>query len=488
MGKIYFSDYFSISPDIVGEYGAFNVSLVNDLPLFIDPFRLFNSKNTNYQKLHDRMIEYVRFLRDKSMGGQINEGLLKAWYTFPEVKQNWLGFSRTGNKGHGLGMDFARSLHRSLDVIFTDFGSEKITRGSHIEKVCLIRSGIGRDNISDFTTNLIKDYLLKYTQRFAARHLATKDCGRVMVPKVTFNYTTETWESREFNLPFWDGDYVVLTPKNILTRDDMWINRGDLVDEFQRVAVGVDNDVLRAQINNYFLRVLPRKEKLSKKERRAAISKVLERYPILLEYYIRSKERRGKEAESLSERNVDESEAVFIRQTLCLIKDLGRFTPFYSIRGDTLAETRARVEFLKDVIENKGGHRLFYANGSPIRRESDLHIMFRFTWIGTSSDVSREVNDGRGPVDFKVSRGAFDKSLVEFKLASNSQLKRNLDKQVAIYTKASDTKKSLKVIVYFSEKELLHVLKVLEDLDLQNDKDVILIDARADTKPSGSKA
>ncbi|MET3595347.1 hypothetical protein ABID26_004759 [Mesorhizobium shonense] len=41
------------------------------------------------------------------------------------------------------------------------------------------RSGVGRDNISDFTTNLIKDYLCRYTEKFAAEHLlpdAVRDC------------------------------------------------------------------------------------------------------------------------------------------------------------------------------------------------------------------------------------------------------------------------------------------------------------------------
>ena len=37
---IYFSDFFQVSPDILEKYGAFNVSLINDLPLFIDPFLL----------------------------------------------------------------------------------------------------------------------------------------------------------------------------------------------------------------------------------------------------------------------------------------------------------------------------------------------------------------------------------------------------------------------------------------------------------------
>src|SRR3712207_6984239 len=55
-----------------------------------------------------------------------------------------------------------------------------------------------------------------------------------------------------------------------------------------------------------------------------------------------------------------------------------------------------------------------------------------FRSYATPLDVNREVNNGRGPVDFKVSMGSADKTLVEFKLASNSQLQRNLANQVAI--------------------------------------------------------
>lgn len=39
--QVYFSDYFNISKDCIYEYGAFNISLINDLPLFIDPFFIF---------------------------------------------------------------------------------------------------------------------------------------------------------------------------------------------------------------------------------------------------------------------------------------------------------------------------------------------------------------------------------------------------------------------------------------------------------------
>ena len=67
-------------------------------------------------------------------------------------------------------------------------------------------------------------------------------------------------------------------------------------------------------------------------------------------------------------------------------------------------------------------------------------------WFGTPSDVGAEVNDGRGPVDFKISRGAKDKTLVEMKLAKNSHLERNLEKQVPIYQAASDAEHGIKAI------------------------------------------
>jgi hypothetical protein len=114
--KAYFSDWFNVDPDVLEEYGAFNVSLINDLPLFIDPFLLFTSKKAEYRNLHDQIIDYLRFLRDQSVAGTVDEGLLHAWYCCPEVKQLWLGFCKSGNSGSGLGIDFARALNRNLGI------------------------------------------------------------------------------------------------------------------------------------------------------------------------------------------------------------------------------------------------------------------------------------------------------------------------------------------------------------------------------------
>jgi hypothetical protein len=110
----FFSDYFDIDPDALDEYGAFNVSIINDLPLFIDPFLLFNSEKQDYRDLHDSIIQYLIFLRRKAANGPVGEDLLRLWYCFPEVRQNWLGFSMSGNSGSGLGIDFAQALHSNL--------------------------------------------------------------------------------------------------------------------------------------------------------------------------------------------------------------------------------------------------------------------------------------------------------------------------------------------------------------------------------------
>lgn len=91
-------------------------------------------------------------------------------------------------------------------------------------------------------------------------------------------------------------------------------------------------------------------------------------------------------------------------------------------------------------------------------------------------------------MDFKISRGSYDKSLVEFKLAKNTHLRRNLEKQVEIYKKASDAPNALKVILFFTDGELEKITKIFNDLGLHDHPDVILIDGRATNKPSGSKA
>jgi hypothetical protein len=112
--------------------------------------------------------------------------------------------------------------------------------------------------------------------------------------------------------------------------------------------------------------------------------------------------------------------------------------------------------------------------------------MYKLVCYDTISDVNSEVNNGRGPVDFKISRGRKDSSLVEFKLTRT--LKKNLEKQVDVYKDANNTDKAIKVILYFTNEEQEKTMSILNELGLTGKPNIVTIDARADNKPSASKA
>lgn len=494
-------------------YGAFDVSLINDLPMFIDPFLLFNSQKAEYKTLHEEMIRYLKFLRDKSIGSTLNEGSMYAWYIFSEIKQNWLGYSLTGNGGRGLGRDFAAALHKNFNTIFKDFGDEDVPESPHFEKLTLFDSGVGRDNVSDFTTNLIKKYLLEYTQQFARQHIEPAMLKDVAVARAYFNYQTETWTSNTYTLPWLFNDYILLTPQDVLTKDELWINQRDLIGDYNDIVDSIHNSQLRSQINNYFSRelslILEQKERKrrevlartgrkksirhlrplepTEKDRSIAKWEAIHQFPEILDYYLALKEERGDQAVEQSEANVEQIKTQFVKQVEALVALLEESTPFYSEPTNSYDAALKRVLYLKDVIENNDGWRSFYLNGQPITREKDIHILYRLTWFASSFDVNSEANSGRGPVDFAISKGSANKSLVEFKLASNSQLAANLEHQTEIYQKAHRTSRSIKVIVYYTAAELANVKTILRQLGLESENSIVLIDARNDNKQSASK-
>lgn len=482
---LYFSDHFGVDPGVLESYGAFDISVVSDLPLFIDPFLLFNSNKPEYQGLHDGIVEYLRFLRDKA-SPDLDPGLLTSWYCFKEVKQNWLGFTEFGNEGAGLGKAFANALNDSLGHILSNLGSETVTRGTHLEKALLLGGRVGRDSVSDFTTNLIKHYLLGYTQRFARQHLDASDCAEFAVARAVFSYRTETWQTERYYLPQLRDDFVLLTPIDILTRDDTWICHSDMIRNFSALPAAVEDDALRAQINNYFGGLLSKKSTAN--EKAAAAQRVIRAFPQLIDLYIKIKEDTGDEARSVSDAKTRETHAALVAQVKQLVEDLDAKTDFYDKPWTSYDECRERVLLFKHYVENQDGYRILNRPGKGPLKETDVGLFFGFTWCRTQFDVNREPNNGRGPVDFKASFGAKDTSLIEFKLASNNNLKRNLQKQVAIYEAANRTHTSVKVIICYTAAEQAKVARILKDLKFDNDESVVVIDARSDNKPSASKA
>jgi hypothetical protein len=487
--KQFFSDFFNIPEKTIESYGAYNVSLVSDLPLFIDPFLIFNSVKPEYLKLHEEIIKYLNFLRNKSLAGKLNDGLIADWFTFPEVKQNWFGYSKTGNRGSGLGLKFATSLNQNFRTL-TDFGQETISH-SHLEKLTLINDGVGRDNISDFTTNLIKKFLCTYTQKFARQYLPDRLRQTHVIDKVKFNYNTESWIHQSFELPNYDSsipdNYVILTPVDILSKDEAWISRPDLLKRFQVIANSIPNFALRSKLNNYFNKrlseIVPptiqgrsksgRKQKPKKptqKQKAQAASDTIREYPIILDFFLKEREGRGKEAETVSSLKVVESKLLYLKQFAKLGALLLDSTSFYSTDDVSYKGSVERLKILKDAVETKGGNEIFHYNGRPIEDEDNLSILFRLTW-----KAQRSTNAGNPAEVITTWKPSRKNIKIVLKLCSNPQLKATLEKLRDVYDERSNEQKYILALVYYSTEMLNSAEKLLKQMGMENHKNMVLI-------------
>jgi len=492
--KVYFSDIFDVQHSLIEKYGALDISLICDNPAFVDPFLIF--ANPKYNDLHQLVIEYLKFLKEltiKNAGNELSSGDFKHYYKFPEVKQVWLGYSVDGNGGLGLNRGFAESLYKNLHKIFAKFGSEKITEASHLEKLCLVEEGVGVDKISDFTLNLIKKYILEYTESFAKKYLDKSDIEEFAVRKVEFDFENKIWRDGRFTLPRIEQkngkkDFVLLVPKELLTKQDTWISKNDFLENDSTIFNTIENDELRAKINKYFydnLQVkLNKKKKLekdfSKKSKTGALIKTVWEYPEVLDYYIKFKEQQKNEA--LKSHIADPENINFFLDTEVIQKEISekKFGKLKSFDDCVL-----RLNFFKQTLESNS--KKLYIKDQPIP-EKQLQLLFKMTTYNSLFNYDSEVDNGSGPIDFIISFGSQDKIGLELKRASNTKLKQNMLNQGDIYRNDSNLKHVIKTIFYFSDKELERVNKILKELNKPVDnKEVFLVDCRKRESASNRK-
>ncbi len=482
--QLLFNEYFEIDQKVVDRYGALNICVEADLPLFVDPFLLFSSANPEYQALHDKIVGHLILLRELAAN---NPSVGLSLFKFPEVPQNWLGMCKWGNNGKGLGPRFARNLISAFNGFYRNFGAETVTDASHIEKLTLVGSGIGRDFISDFTTNLMLEFLLSYSQTFAQQHLSKKQRKSFTV-RCRFDRNLMVWTPKSFELPYFykgdrEEDFILLTPVDLLTKDEAFICHSDFTSQFRNIASSLDNAALRDAVNLYFQKRLPTHPRKGDIER--AIDATVQKYPEILDYYIAKKESEKDKASVLSAEKVEKLRVELLATLTDFCKHLFSNSDFYKIRPTSYSEALKRAHFLKQVIENNDGYRIFYKNGKPIASEETVQRIFRLTWFASPYDVNAEVNNGRGPADYKVSFGSRDSTIVEFKLGGSSSLKKNLQNQTEIYKKASKSISDIKVILCYTKAEIGKISRTLKAIQQEGAENVIVIDASP--KVSASK-
>lgn len=194
--------------------------LGSDIPLGIDPFLMYKSRDLDLSRHHSLLLDAfnsgVHLIRDNKF--REAEALLK----FPEVPEIGLGYAQTTKRGSGVGEYLGSLIIKSL-VASPAF----LNRGlKHIEEMQLISVGIGADRISDTAANILKLPLIEYTQKQCSlwNLPLTKD---VPVQNV-FDPEKGKWFDGYFDLPLspLNQESMIFVPRRIV-RALPWINYDD---------------------------------------------------------------------------------------------------------------------------------------------------------------------------------------------------------------------------------------------------------------------
>lgn len=193
-----------------------------DLPLGIDPFLMFKSRDEEFRRLHQLITAHFNDGIQAVRRGRLDEA--DEIFDFPEVSAVGLGYTKSGKRGSGLGGHL-----RELIIVTLNASPGLQERGVlHVEEMQLLASGIGPDRISDISANILKNHLVEYTQRQAELWSVPIRKG-VPLPHL-YDETTQSWTDAYVDLPVSpvDDAPVLFVPRRIV-RALPWINYDDFL-------------------------------------------------------------------------------------------------------------------------------------------------------------------------------------------------------------------------------------------------------------------
>ncbi|ROO58915.1 hypothetical protein EDC02_0686 [Micromonospora sp. Llam0] len=410
---MYFSDYFGIeNPD---EHDWFDPTLERDTLLFVDPFLLFSDTEEKWRKSHDRLIEHFQdafeLLAQTGMNRQHQYyKRVLILMESKEPKEFRLGFAtKKGVDGSGSGKWLASQIVEAM--------GEAIKRGlseiEHFEELGILVEGIDKDRISDLTCNLLKPEFIEYTQHIC--HSLGIAMREVEVPHSKFDEGRRRWMSSTHLLPTdQKNKAIILVPKRFL-RELPTLNGWDWVDE----------DSIRDDLNIDIARNI----------RKSDIVALARKNPQALRAWIRSK------ASSTVPDPYDvlHDPKLLVKWRRAATQALAAepFTGFPPVRteDDLIEFVRFGVEKFRHWAEEKGGWRVFWQDATYINAIPEPSMQLLFLAVIDSYcemagiQVDREVETGRGPVDFTFSGDRRMRVIVEMKRLTSGKFWHGLQTQ-----------------------------------------------------------
>lgn len=199
-----FSDYFGLGR-CQAELDFVDIPIDTDLALFCDPYAFviektpwFQECNTLIYAFFSRLVGYVR-------DGHKSDAMRLLTH-IGEANEVHLGFSRGRPAGLGIGRLKTDQLYERLER------SRAVKTGKlyDLADCDLFIPGIGPDNISDLTINLIRSRLLDYTL-VQCRQLGVTT--RQVQGGFCWDSDAERWTNRYAELPVVKEKKIVLVPK-----------------------------------------------------------------------------------------------------------------------------------------------------------------------------------------------------------------------------------------------------------------------------------
>ncbi len=353
--------------------------------------------------------------------------------TFPEPGEFCLGYTSVGTRGSGGGRVLANQMMNAVAVAL----AAGLADPKHIEELGILNEGIGADRISDAVCNVLKGRFIRYTQLVAARHGLPLDEHSVRNGQC---FVAEgRWATAHVLLPTnpTNGHAVLLCPRRFLNdlptlNADDWFDshlNQDLRDELN---VRVGQEVRKRDIVRYARR---HPDRVREWAREVASDEQIRGYNF-------DRDPKGLAAWDAAGRGIAETYP---------IEDIAQVASQDDLR--TLLVTM--LDNFKRFVEEQGGWRLLWdADARKPKPEEAIQLLFlgmaQHYFRQHGVELDREVELGRGPVDFKLSGGAIRRLLIEVKKAENGKFWNGLEFQLPSYLQSDDTDEGWFVAVRFS--------------------------------------
>lgn len=412
-----FSTCFNI--ERVNEDDWFDPILNSDTLLFVDPFLIFREPpESAWSDAHASLIEHFDRCFKLIAQGNCNPDALAykkavALLHFHEPSELCLGYTHKGTLGSGGGYGYALTIAAAIAAAI----QRGVESSKHFEELGIINEGIGSDRISDITCNILKARLVRYTQEIAERHGIETASHRVWA--ASFDDTRQRWNSDQVLLPTnpVNNSPIILVPRRFL-RDLPQLNYRDWWDWYE-------NEKLRTDFNYEVLGAVDKK----------TIVEIARSQFSYVQKYIESKELEQPDPYDIEK----DKNGVWTWKPLTSDYVAHHPVEFQAVHDDISfnAFIESLLSSFRHFVEEAGGWRLLWNDNGKEKPESAAQLLFR----GISEHycqaanvvIDREVELGRGPVDFKFSQGYARRALLEVKKVHNGKYWHGLEEQLPSY-------------------------------------------------------